>query len=114
MTKFSGMGRFARGAPLLNFISYKSKMSTITVRFEIRPHRLSSIIQLLLTLSFYISLISIAIIQVHLRGLRIQLILRTLHPGQTSLPSIMWLVNVWILSQIYNFKEKMHMHCTLS
>lgn len=72
-----------------NFISYKSKTSTETVRFEIRPHRLSSIIQLLLTLSFYISLISLAIIQVHLRGLRIQLILHTLHPAQTSLPSIM-------------------------
>ena len=72
-----------------NFISYKSKTSTETVRFDIRPHRLSSIIELLLTLSFYISLISLAIIQIHLRGLRIQLILHTLHPGQTSLPSIM-------------------------
>ena len=72
-----------------NFISYKSKTSTETVRVEIRPHRLSTIIQLLLTLSFYISLISLAIIQVHLRVLRVQLILHTLHPGQTSLPSIM-------------------------
>ena len=89
ITKFSGIGRFARGAPLLNFISHKSKTSTETVRFEIHPHRLSNIIQLLLTLSFYISLISLAITQVHLRGLRIQLILHTLHPGQTSLPSIM-------------------------